>query len=94
MMMNKIYTIKRSGIGKDSPNYLQLYRGNEPENGIVWRHWPTECTFFSRIEEVFMVLNKIKNRAGKGDVDYHVIEIEINETCVDISTTPSEEKDE
>lgn len=82
--MNKIYIIRRMNIGNGGPSYLLL----EFVTNVTWVHDVSECTIFGLVEDAFVVVNQLKDTLNA--LDYCVMEIEVNEKRVDISTTPSE----
>ena len=81
--MDSIYIIRRLGLVDHEPTYLRLLESNNTE--WQWVHHMTNGKIFRLPEDAFVVLNKVKNNGGVG-IDYCVMEIEINEKRVDITT--------
>ena len=80
--MDKIYVVRRLGLVYNEPTYLRIL---EDDVSWQWVHHITNCKIFRLPEDAFVVLNKVKNDGGFG-IDNCVMEIEINEKRVDITT--------
>ena len=83
--MNKIYVIRRMNIGGDGPSYLRL----ESKTNVTWVHYVSQTTIFGLVEDAFVTVNQLKDEFNA--MDYCVMEIEVNEKRVEISTKPSTE---
>ena len=85
--MTSVYIIKRLGLVDYEPTYLRLYESDELQ--WQWVHHITNSKIFRLPEDAFVVLNNVKKSSG-GEIDFCVMEIEINEKRVELTTKPEE----
>lgn len=85
--MDKLYVIKRLGLVDYEPDYLMLMRDGE----FNWVSRVGKAEIYELAEDAFVELNRVK-RSGAGTIDYCVMEIEVNEVRVELTTKPAEEE--